>query len=225
MDKKVYLAVSGGIDSMLLLHLLFKDYKDQLTVINYHYGDEFSYEVDKLLIRVCKDLDVPLILSSELEGINNNSNNNSNNKEDNWRTNRYEFFNRVLSKEKDSVLIVGHHKTDQLISWIMSRLKNSERCFIPLKGEYKGVKVLRPLYSYTKKQIKSLALAMEIEWIEDPENTNGDRAKLEALLPNLKEAISQMEGVFNKQYKSWVDRQMKVLDNETLLLFNRVNQN
>jgi len=213
----IYLAVSGGIDSMYLLHCLVER-KANIKVINYHYGDPYSDQVDNLLREVCNQYKVPLILSSELEGIHNKDCSN-NNKEANWRDSRYKFFARVLNKTNTAsnerpVLLVAHHETDQLVSWIMSRLKNSRRCFIPLIGNHQGVKVVRPLYRMAKEDIKREVIRKSIPYLEDPENSHGDRAAVEKLIPALKEAISQMQGAFANQYEDWLNRYITSLDKE-----------
>lgn len=192
---KIYVGVSGGVDSMYLLHQLIQ-MKLSITCINFNHGTQFGYKANNLVKEYCNTNNIKFTSGH----IPNNFQ--SGNKERYWREERYKFFQDTV---KGNVLLLAHHLTDQYVSWIMSRLKVSDRCFIPITNTFGEMKVIRPLYTVSKSEIKEYIKLHEIPILEDPTNTEGNRGRTECeLIPIIESIIPQSKGAFIKVYNQYL---------------------
>jgi tRNA(Ile)-lysidine synthase len=170
-----FVAVSGGVDSMLLLQLMLQN---KLPIhalhVNYHLRGNESNE-DELLVRnYCESNNIPLTVESiylkeKLEV-------NGGNLQNEARKVRYDFFNKELNKVPNSKLVLAHHLNDQLETFFLQLLRNAG--IAGLSG-MKPVnnKFLRPLLNFKKEEIYSLALKLNINWREDKSNTKNDYSR------------------------------------------------
>lgn len=194
---KIYVGVSGGVDSMYLLHQLIQiGMNKDITCINFNHSDSFSDCASLLVQNYCSINDINFIQGYVKEVFVKG------NKEKYWRDERYKFFQDVV---EDNILLLAHHLTDQYVSWIMSRLKMSDRCFIPITNTFGDMKVIRPLYTIPKSEIKEYITLHKIPTLEDPFNTVGNRGRTECeLLPLIENIIPQTEGAFTKAYRKYL---------------------
>lgn len=194
---RIYVGVSGGVDSMYLLHQLIQvGMNKDITCINFNHNDSFSDNASLLVQNYCLTHNINFIQGYVEEVFVKG------NKEKYWREERYKFFQDVV---KDNILLLAHHLTDQYVSWIMSRLKMSDRCFIPVTNTFGNMKVIRPLYTLPKSEIKEYITLHKIPVLEDPFNTEGNRGRIECeLLPLVESIIPQAEGAFKKAYHKYL---------------------
>lgn len=164
------LAVSGGVDSMVLLDILRRQKAaSEFVVAHLDHGirDEQAANMDKNLVTsYCKKHGLRIEIeaaslgdgASELEA----------------RTARYEFFERVKTKYNYNIVITAHHKDDVLETAIINILRGTgSKGLVSLTNK---TYLARPLLEFTKKQILEYAEANELEWNED--STNSDEAML-----------------------------------------------
>lgn len=197
---KLYIGVSGGVDSMYLLsHLIeYRDVYDITCLCFNHGSDKFSKEACILVKDYCSLHDIKFIQGSM------NTEFDKGNLEKLWRVGRYQFFKEHVGT---NILLLAHHKTDQYVSWLMSRLKNSSRCFIPVINEYEGMSIIRPLYLKNKSHIKEYIVQNSIPTLEDPYNTKGDRGRTELeLIPLVDSVFPHTKGVFRKLYNAYLKK-------------------
>jgi tRNA(Ile)-lysidine synthase len=71
------------------------------------------------------------------------------------RKTRYEFFKRVSDEENADFTLIAHQEDDVFETYLMQKNRGNYVKFpgIPEKNEVFGVKVIRPLLSYTKQQL------------------------------------------------------------------------
>lgn len=150
--KNALVAVSGGSDSLALLDMLFKKKEYNLIVAHVNYNYRSSSKRDELLVKKYCDINkikfYVLNLDSKKEK--------SGNFEDWARVKRYKFFKQVYEKEKCICLFVGHQKEDVIETYLLQKKRNSLVEYYGLKEEnlIQGMKVVRPLLNYTKKQLE-----------------------------------------------------------------------
>jgi tRNA(Ile)-lysidine synthase len=170
-----FIAVSGGVDSMLLLELMFQENLPiHVLHVNYHLRGIESEE-DELLVRnYCKSNNIPLTVESiylkeKLEADGGNLQNEA-------RKVRYDFFQKELNKIPNSKLVLAHHLNDQLETFFLQLLRNAG--IAGLSG-MKPVnnKFLRPLLNFKKEEIYSLAIDRNISWREDKSNSKNDYSR------------------------------------------------
>ena len=152
--ERFYLAVSGGMDSMVALDFLLNG-KYKPIVLNFNHGTEFGRIAKKFIRRKCKEFDLPLMIAN----IDNNFSQ-GDSKENYWRDERYSFFNKIPGK-----IITMHHLDDATEWYIFSSLHGYSK-LIP----YSRDNVIRPFLLTSKKEIKGWAERKNVEYIDDPAN-------------------------------------------------------
>jgi len=149
-------AVSGGIDSMVLYQFLSKTGRD-IKCIFFNHNTPASKTALEFLKRVVKH---ELI-------IGNISTTYTSNKEANWRSERYKFFNEVLENTPGKILL-GHHLNDVVETYVHSMMNG-----VPKYINYKyNERIIRPLILTTKDSIRRYAEKNLVEYVEDESNTD-----------------------------------------------------
>ena len=163
--KRVYVAVSGGVDSVVLLFLtsrLRPDLLDEVRAVHFHHGlrGESDQEV-KLVKELCTQLSVPLdlhYLNLDRGGAN---------LEQVARQERYKILYQLASSGD---LIYTGHQIDDSFEWsLMQQFKSSSlqpTLGIPLING----PVARPNLCLTKGQIYHIARKEKLSWSEDHTN-------------------------------------------------------
>ena len=186
--KRLLLAVSGGIDSMVLVHLCKKmQLNIAIAHCNFQLRGKESDEDENFIRNYALAFEIPIFiqkfttekfakehkLSIQLAA----------------RKLRYDWFNEVLVKEKYDFLLTAHHLDDQVETFLinLSRGTGLEGLTgIPTQNE----KVIRPLLQFSRDEILAYANENNIEWREDSSNASDKylRNKIRhTIVPVLKE--------------------------------------
>ena len=166
----VIIALSGGPDSMALLHLLLKLREEKsINIICSHVNHGLSIESENEKVFVedyCKKNNLIfeyMKIESYKKGFN----------EKDARNIRYEFFDKIMDKYKSKYLLTAHHG-DDLIETILMRIGRGSN----LKG-YSGFsiisnrhnyKLVKPLIYYTKDEIMEYIEKNNIPYVIDNSN-------------------------------------------------------
>ena len=167
---KYVVAVSGGVDSMVLFDLLAKRAEDgdiQLVVAHFDHGiRDDSVEDRKIVQEVAAQHQVPFVYDEGKLGTGTS--------EAKARTARYAFLRRVGEAMGADAIITAHHQDDLLETIIINLLRGTKsRGLSSLKS---GQGLLRPLLPYPKSRIRDYADRHELRWRED--STNEDETYL-----------------------------------------------
>jgi tRNA(Ile)-lysidine synthase len=177
-DDLLVLAVSGGVDSVVLVELCKKaGYRFVIAHVNFNLREKESERDEQFVRELAAGADVPVFVknfnTAEYASLNNLSIQVA------ARVLRYEWF-EVLRKElavntianvvKGACIIVtAHHLDDSVETMLMNLFRgtglNGLRGIMP-KQEY----LLRPLLSFTKNEIVEYANSFELSWVEDSSN-------------------------------------------------------
>ena len=177
-------ALSGGIDSVVLLHLL-SQLPLNLRAIHVHHG--LSPNADSwadFCEQLCKRLNIPFILQKvSVQG--------SKGIEDAARYARYQAIQSV--RQADETVITAHHQGDQVETFFLALKRGSGvkgLAAMPVVGFWQNMPLLRPLLAIKKNMIQAYAVQHQLEWVEDESNQSEiyDRNFLRnAVLPMLNE--------------------------------------
>ena len=193
-NNKFILGLSGGIDSMALLHLIknFKDDKRNVSIncmpiiIDHNLRDESEYEAKEV-----KKISQNLGFYTQIKKINSSK---PNGNIQNWarKQRRNILFQKCL--ELSANLILGHHFDDQAETLFMRIIKGSALDGLSGMNEitsWNGIFIIRPLLSYKKKQIKNYVRNKKIYYFEDSSNINNkfERVKTRFYLDYIKKNI------------------------------------
>ena len=192
-DKKIVVALSGGIDSVVLLHYLNNHYPNQVRVIhcNHHISDHSNAWQD-FSKKLCEKLNLDIdILDLDIPQ--------SNNLEEAARVKRYESLKTSINK--DEVICTAHHQNDQAETLLIQLLRGSGSrglsAMPKLKTFGKGL-LYRPFIDIEKSEIKDYAIENHLDWVEDDSN-NDEKFTRNFLRHNI---LPQLEKLYPHVHKN-----------------------
>jgi len=187
-EKKLLLAVSGGIDSVVLIHLLKQlDYDVTIAHCNFNLrasesdGDEQfirDYALDNGLEIFVINFDTKSFALDNKLSIQVAA-----------RQLRYIWFNQLLDENGLDYLLTAHHLDDNIETFLINFTRGTGvegLTGIPQQND----RIIRPLLPFTRAQIEAYATDNAIQWREDSSNASDKylRNKLRHdIVPQLKE--------------------------------------
>ena len=178
-EDKIAIALSGGVDSIVLFHLLVTEYKDsykQLVVFHINHGlREESYEEAEFVEKFVKDFDVKFykeeLNMSDLERDSHTS------EEMLARELRYQAYNKMAKLEGVTKLLTAHHKNDQVENILMRLLTGrsiDHSLAICEEIEMAGLTIYRPLLNSLKAELEEYAREKNLHYYIDATNFDTD---------------------------------------------------
>ena len=160
---KYVLAVSGGVDSVVLLDLLAHKPGIELIVAHLDHGIRpDSAEDAKFVAELAARYGLPYETSAVQLGADAS--------EAEAREVRYEFLSRIMQDNTAQAIITAHHQDDLLETAIMNLLRGSGRLGLTSLASRDGL--IRPLLGVPKRQLLDYAKQHDLKWRED--STNSD---------------------------------------------------
>jgi tRNA(Ile)-lysidine synthase len=207
-DYKIFIACSGGLDSVVLTQLMTL-ISDNCTLlhVNYHLRGEESNQDEKFVRNLGNSLKIPVKINSvqAVEMINLSKGN----VQVFARDFRYNWFKNFLNDE-NSVLLLGHHLDDQIETFYMNLARKSGIFGLACMLE-KNRNIFRPLLEFEKDDLKQFALKNNYKWVEDSSNSTNkytrNRLRNEFLpklfqeIPDLKKSITLLITLFQQEVK------------------------
>lgn len=161
-------AVSGGVDSMVLLDLLVRSGYERMVCAHYVHGvrSDTEQEADRAVIsKFCEQHQLELITDTY---------NGDATDEATLRHRRYAFLESVLKDKNYNAIITAHHQDDSIETAIINLLRGTQGA--GLASIKSDGDIRRPLLSSRKEQILDYARKNKIAWHED--STNQDETYL-----------------------------------------------
>ena len=159
--NRYIVAVSGGVDSTALLHMLTRMPHLELIVAHYDHGIRSdSYKDREHVQQLAKAYGLPFYYESgDLgEGIS----------EEGARNARYAFLRQLKEAQRARAIITAHHQDDVLETVVHNLRRGTGR--LGLAPMSKSVDIVRPLTGLTKRQLVEYARQHNLAWREDPTN-------------------------------------------------------
>jgi tRNA(Ile)-lysidine synthase len=195
--KSMTVALSGGVDSVVLLHLLHQLQKRQkftLKASHVHHGlsknaDKWVKFCEKLCTKLSIPLDVNYVKLPQKKplGIEGEA-----------RQLRYE----KLLQTKTDLVVLAHHEDDQAETFLLQLIRGAGVKGLSSMAHFDDSRRLwRPLLNASRIDIESYAKKHKLKWIEDESNQNIDfdrnfiRSKV---LPILKNRFSHIIKVISR---------------------------
>lgn len=182
---KYVVAVSGGVDSVVLLDKLAKNKSLDLFVAHVDHGIREDSKQDAAFVK-------ELARKYGLEFYSKRFELGSNASEDQARKCRYEFLNEVMQKTEAQAIVTAHHQDDLIETAAINLTRGTKRRgLVSLRSTEK---LKRPLLNVSKSEIYQYAIKHKLEWQEDSTNSqliylrNNVRAKLHQTLSQEKRA-------------------------------------
>jgi tRNA(Ile)-lysidine synthase len=184
--KSMTVALSGGVDSVVLLHLLHQLQKRQnftLKASHVHHGlsknaDKWVKFCEKLCTKLSIPLDVNYVKLPQKKSLGI---------EGEARQLRYE---KLLQSQTDLV-VLAHHEDDQAETFLLQLIRGAGVKGLSSMAHFDATRRLwRPLLNASRIDIESYAKKHQLKWIEDESNQNIDfdrnfiRSKVLPILKN-----------------------------------------
>ena len=166
-DKKIVVALSGGIDSVVLLHFLNKHYPGKVRAIHINHNlSDYCHQWQSFCKNLCQKADINFkSVDIFIENVSN--------VEEIARKKRYLSLTSELNA--DEILCTGHHQDDQAETLLLQLFRGSGVAGLsamPKNKTIHGSQLYRPLLSISRQQITDYAIENHLDWIEDDSNKN-----------------------------------------------------
>lgn len=161
-------AVSGGVDSVALLHVLVQRYPEHSYIvahINHGIRDDAGEDA-QLVAAMAAECRLPFELASLQLGKNAS--------EAEAREARYAFLHSVKAKHQANGIITAHHQNDVIETMFINLLRGTGRRGISSLGS--SSQLIRPLLHLRKQDMYQYAKQHSLNWRED--STNADKKYL-----------------------------------------------
>lgn len=219
-NGKTLLAVSGGVDSMVLLHLYFSLKLDfAVAHCNFQLRGTESDLDEKLVADFCIKNNIPFFVErfDTMQFVENRKTS----IQIAARELRYNWFKQICIDQNYQFIATAHHLDDQAETFLINFTRGTGidgLVGIPEKNE----NIIRPLLSFSREDILKYAIENEIAWREDQSNASTKylRNKMRHLvLPVLKEENAE----FLKSFQNTLNhlKQTQLLANDAVAFFEK----
>ncbi|HAR6415358.1 TPA: tRNA lysidine(34) synthetase TilS [Staphylococcus pseudintermedius] len=216
----IVVAVSTGIDSMVLLHQLLYDetltYR-QLTCLHVHHGLREASEQEATFIQhYCEQHDIPFYMKrldlsdvvAEGRSIQNDA-----------REMRYQWFDTMMHQLDADGLLTAHHEDDQ-VETVFYRLftGKSTRSSLGMSTieARNGYRLYRPLLNTSKHVIRAYQQQHDVPYFEDTSNASNTYVRNDIrnrILPQIDEN-AQLKSQQLLKLKAWYDEAFMLMQHE-----------
>ena len=167
-NEKLLLAISGGVDSVVLAHLLKEEnYNFSFAHCNFKLRGKESEKDEAFCRKLAKKLNVKFY--SHQFNVAEYKNENKISTQMAARDLRYNWFNEVLKKEKLDFILTAHNANDVIETFLLNIVRGTG--INGLKGiKQVNGKVLRPILHIKKEKILHYAKKNKIKFRLDKSN-------------------------------------------------------
>lgn len=208
-DDKILLAVSGGVDSMVMLSLFVKQgYSVGVAHCNFSLRGIESDEDELMVLREAERYGVEIFnrrfdTVKEMEKTGESM-------EMAARRLRYDWFNEICSQHGYNIIAIAHHTDDSIETFFINLMRGTG-----LRGltgiNRRRVNVIRPLLFAERREIAEYAIANKLPYREDSTNrsTKYLRNKIRlGLLPIIRETNPHFTSIMRGNLYRLTDAQL-----------------
>jgi tRNA(Ile)-lysidine synthase len=175
-SKKIVIGVSGGPDSLALLHYLLAEKETQrlslaVAHVDHMFRGQESYEDAMFVKEFCEQSAIPFEMTrvnvSEIMGSSGKSSQIA------AREVRYEFFLKIMEKYEYPFLALAHHGDDQIETMLMRFTRGSTgvaRAGIPFSRPFEKGTIFRPFLGLERADVLDYCQRHNLSPRIDPSN-------------------------------------------------------
>ena len=220
-NDKIVVAVSGGPDSMCLLHILLtlrKEYNLELNVAHVNHMIRENAILDEEYVKdFCKNNNIQCFVKKA--DVLQVSKENKIGTEEAGRKVRYEFFNEVLKKTSSNKIAIAHNKNDKVETILLNLIRGTGTYGLigiePKNGVY-----IRPLLEIEREEIEKYCEDENIKPRIDESNFENiyNRKKIRNVV------IPYVKKEFNPNIINTISRLSDIVKDEENFLDNFVSE-
>lgn len=170
-SNRIVIALSGGLDSRVLLHLLarFKRQHPQYHYLAVHVHHGLSDNADHWLLQCqqwAHQADISFVAEKVTLSLGRRIS-----IEQAARTARYQALAKHL--DTSSVLLTGHHQSDQLETFLLALKRGSGPkglSAMAMSAQFASARLLRPMLNVSRDEMQDYATSHQLAWIDDESN-------------------------------------------------------
>lgn len=221
-EKKLLVATSGGIDSMVLIHLLQKlKFNIGLAHCNFQLRNSESDADEKFVKSYAELHKIPcFIIKFDTK---NYSEVNKLSAQVAARNLRYNWFNEILVQEKYDFIITAHHADDVAETFMINLSRGTGLEGLTGIPSQNG-NIIRPMLPFSRKEIENFASENSLQWREDSSNASDKylRNKIRHhIVPIFKEINDSFLQSFHNTLEH-LNQQKSLVDDAVLLVYEKV---
>jgi tRNA(Ile)-lysidine synthase len=208
--NKYLVAVSGGMDSMALVHAMHNvGYTFQVAHCNYQLRGADS-DADQELVRAfcikyqipfhAKRFDTMAIIGQQKVGIQEGA-----------RQIRYQYFAELCNTNQLHAVVTAHHAGDQIETILMNICRGTGLdglTGIKVKNTIDDLLVIRPLLNLEKKNIQQYIIENNIDYREDASNAKQDYLRNQmrlSVIPAIEKADARFAKTMQNNIENWTN--------------------
>ncbi len=224
-EKKYLLAVSGGVDSMVLLYL-FANTKLYFEVchVNFQLRGKESDEDEKFVVDSCNKFGILVHVIKANTKLYAKQNQLS--KQEAARAIRYQAFQNLCNQNHLNYIVTAHHLNDFTENLLYSFIKSSYHHVIEnLPPIHQNI--IRPLIYYKKQDILYFAALKKVSFREDSSNLLNDYSRNKIrnqVIPVLKEIQPRLETFLLKKWNNYEKKERFIYQHLQNLYLNSVHE-
>ncbi|WP_408940565.1 tRNA lysidine(34) synthetase TilS [Flavobacterium sp.] len=223
--KRLFLAVSGGIDSMVLLDLFHQlDYEIEVLHCNFSLRNTESDGDEEFVRSFCEAKSIPVHIQKF--DTNKFAEDSKLSIQLAARKLRYDWFYSQLAKKNFDYILTAHHLDDNLETFLINFTRGTGLeglTGIPAQND----KIIRPLLPFSREEIEKYASETNLKWREDSSNASDKyfRNKIRHnVVPVLKELNSGLLSSFQNTLENLNQSQSLVEDASNLVYENVIQE-
>ncbi|NNE33548.1 MAG: tRNA lysidine(34) synthetase TilS, partial [Winogradskyella sp.] len=205
-EAKLLIAISGGVDSVVLAYLCHKlKLNFSLAHCNFNLRDQESDSDEAFVIELAEELDAEVFVQNfDTKAYANDFKKST---QMAARELRYNWFNELSQQLKFDYILTAHHADDNLETFIINFIRGTGLkglTGIPMINET----IIRPLLPFSRQEIEHFANENSLTWREDSSNASKDylRNRLRHdVVPVLKEINPQLLDSFHSTVNNLKD--------------------
>lgn len=221
-NKKLIIATSGGLDSMVLLHLFQKlNYKIAIAHCNFQLRGIESFGDQNFVQDYAVANDIPIFITQF--DTENFAKDYKLSTQVAARNLRYDWFYELLELKNYDFILTAHHADDNLETFIINLSRGTGLdglVGIPSQND----KIIRPLLMISRQEIEEYAILNNLKWREDSSNASDKylRNKIRhKIIPLLKDINPDFLDSFQKTQNYLQESQIMVED-ATILIYQQI---
>jgi tRNA(Ile)-lysidine synthase len=220
--KKLLLATSGGLDSMVMVHL-FKilNFEIGLAHCNFQLRGKESFEDQLFVENYAQANEIPVFVTQfDTQSFANDYQLST---QVAARELRYNWFYELLETKNYDYLLTAHHADDNIETFLIHLIRGSGLngfTGIPAQNE----SVVRPLLAFSREEISNYASANAILWREDSSNASDKylRNKIRHdLVPLLKKLNPSFLNSFQNT-QNYLNEAQIMVEDATIMIYQQV---
>ncbi len=204
-NESVLVAVSGGLDSVALCHLLaLTNQKFSIAHVNYGLRGDESDSDEKFVVALAEKLGVECFVHHA----NRDENVELKKGIQEWaRDARYKWFQQLNIEHNIKYVLTAHHQGDQSETILHQFFRGGTLAALRGMKMIQG-DVLRPLLNFSREEIMRFAIENNLKWREDSSNAKSDYTRnllrneiipvLKKVNPRLEESLAKRASIFSE---------------------------